>query len=58
MQSLATEITVSSLPPKILAKQIIAASLIVDQLIYRGTWGHVGLATGAQLNQVLMAAFT
>jgi len=57
MQGLAADITVGGLAPKALAKAIIAAGITFDQLIYEGTWVHVGLAAGAPRNQVLTATF-
>lgn len=57
MQGLAADITVTGLPPRALARAIIAAGIAFDQLIYEGTWVHVGLAAGAARNQVLTATF-
>ncbi|MET3132852.1 zinc D-Ala-D-Ala carboxypeptidase [Oxalobacteraceae bacterium GrIS 1.11] len=55
---LAADITVPSMTPQQLAKAIKAGGIEFDQLIYEGTWVHVGLATGAPRNQVLTATFT
>lgn len=58
MQGLAADITVVGLTPKALAKAIIDAGIVFDQLIYEGTWVHIGLAAGAPRSQVLTATFT
>lgn len=57
LQGLAADITVSGMAPKDLAKAIIKADIEFDQLIYEGTWVHIGLAAGAPRNQVLTATF-
>ena len=54
---LAADITVPGMAPKALAKAIIAAGIQFDQLIYEGTWVHIGLATGALRGEVLTATF-
>jgi hypothetical protein len=43
--------------PKDLARAIIAAGIQFDQLIYEGTWVHIGLAAGKLRNQILTATF-
>jgi zinc D-Ala-D-Ala carboxypeptidase len=57
LRGLAADITVSGMAPKDLAKAIIKAGVEFDQLIYEGTWVHIGLAAGAPRNQVLTATF-
>jgi hypothetical protein len=57
LQGLAADINVSGMAPKALAKAIIAAGIQFDQLIYEGTWVHIGLAPGKPRNQVLTATF-
>nr|WP_315249329.1 D-Ala-D-Ala carboxypeptidase family metallohydrolase [uncultured Duganella sp.] len=57
LHGLAADISVSGLTPKALAKAIIAAGVQFDQLIYEGTWVHIGLASGKLRNQVLTATF-
>ena len=57
LQGLAADITVSGMEPKALAKTIIAAGIQFDQLIFEGTWVHIGLAPGKLRNQVLTATF-
>jgi hypothetical protein len=57
LQGLAADINVSGMTPKQLAKAILAAGIPFDQLIYEGTWVHLGLADGKQRNQVLTATF-
>jgi hypothetical protein len=57
MQGLAADITVAGLAPKELARAIVKAGIEFDQLIYEGTWVHIGLAAGKLRNQVLTATF-
>jgi hypothetical protein len=57
LQGLAADINVSGMAPKDLACAIIAAGIQFDQLIYEGTWVHIGLAAGKLRNQVLTATF-
>lgn len=54
---LAADITVSGMTPRELAKAIRDAKIEFDQLIYEGTWVHVGLSAGAPRGQVLTATF-
>jgi zinc D-Ala-D-Ala carboxypeptidase len=58
LSGLAADITAPSLSPKQLATAIIAAGVKFDQLIYEGAWVHIGLASGAQRNQILTARFS
>nr|WP_229265400.1 D-Ala-D-Ala carboxypeptidase family metallohydrolase [Duganella sp. 1224] len=58
LQGLAADINVSGMAPKDLARTIIAAGIQFDQLIYEGTWVHIGLAAGKLRGQVLTATFT
>jgi zinc D-Ala-D-Ala carboxypeptidase len=55
---LAADITVSGLSPRQLATAICDARIEFDQLIYEGTWVHIGLSTGAPRGQVLTATFS
>jgi hypothetical protein len=57
LQGLAADITVSGLAPKDLARAIVNAGIEFDQLIYEGTWVHIGLAAGKPRGQVLTATF-
>jgi hypothetical protein len=57
LQGLAADINVPSMAPKDLAKAIIAAGIEFDQLIYEGTWVHIGLSAGKPRRQVLTATF-
>lgn len=54
---LAADITASGMAPTALAKAIIDAGIQFDQLIYEGSWVHIGLAAGALRGEVLTATF-
>ncbi|MDQ2821277.1 MAG: D-Ala-D-Ala carboxypeptidase family metallohydrolase [Pseudomonadota bacterium] len=54
---LAADISAPGMTPKALAKLIQRAGLAFDQLIYEGTWVHVGLSASAPRRQVLTATF-
>ncbi len=54
---LAADITCSGLTPRALALLIRDSDIEFDQLIYEGTWVHVGLCVGQQRGQVLTAVF-
>ena len=54
---LAADISTAKLAPKALALLIRQSGLDFDQLIYEGTWVHIGLSTGALRRQVLTAKF-
>ena len=54
---LAADITAPGMTPQALAKLIQGAGLPFDQLIYEGTWVHVGLSAGPPRRQVLTATF-
>lgn len=54
---LAADITAPGLAPKKLAALIRDSDIQFDQLIYEGTWVHVGLVDGAPRRQVLTATF-
>lgn len=54
---LAADITTSALSPKALARMIDESDIVFDQLIYEGTWVHIGLTTGKPRRQVLTAKF-
>lgn len=57
LEGLAADITVSGKTPKELAILIRDSGIKYDQLIYEGTWVHVGLANGALRQQDLTAHF-
>lgn len=54
---LAADISTAKLAPKALALLIRQSDIAFDQLIYEGTWVHIGLAVGALRRQVLTAKF-
>ena len=54
---LAADISTAKLAPKALALLIRQSGLDFDQLIYEGTWVHIGLSTGTPRRQVLTAKF-
>ena len=54
---LAADISTAKLTPKALALLIRQSDIAFDQLIYEGTWVHIGLSTGALRRQVLTAKF-
>lgn len=54
---LAADITCKGLTPKALAVMIRESGIAFDQLIYEGTWVHIGLAAGKLRNEVLTASF-
>ena len=54
---LAADISVPSMTPLALAKLIQKSEIQFDQLIYEGTWVHVGLREGNARRQVMMAHF-
>lgn len=54
---LAADITAPGMAPKRLAQAIRDAGIETDQLIYEGTWVHIGLSAGAPRGQVLTATF-
>ncbi|QDG69437.1 D-Ala-D-Ala carboxypeptidase family metallohydrolase [Janthinobacterium tructae] len=54
---LAADIGTAKLTPKALALVIRQSDIAFDQLIYEGTWVHIGLSTGAPRRQVLTAKF-
>lgn len=55
---LAADFTCSGLTPKALAVLIRESDIEFDQLIYEGTWVHIGLATGLPRREVLTANFS
>lgn len=55
---LAADITASGMTAKQLAVAIRDAGIEVDQIIWEGTWVHVGLTAGKPRNQVLTATFS
>ena len=54
---LAADISTAKLAPKALAMLIRQSDIAFDQLIYEGTWVHIGLSAGALRRQVLTAKF-
>lgn len=57
LQGLAADISAPSMSPRALALLIQQSGIVLDQLIYEGTWVHVGLSPGAPRRQVLTATF-
>ena len=53
----AADISMAKLAPKAMALLIRQSDIAFDQLIYEGTWVHIGLSTGAPRRQVLTAKF-
>jgi hypothetical protein len=58
MHGLAADITVSGMTSRDLAELIRSSAIAYDQLIYEGTWVHIGLAEGVMRRQVLTAHFS
>lgn len=58
MRGLAADITVSGMASRDLAELIRSSSIAYDQLIYEGSWVHIGLADGVMRRQVLTAHFS
>ena len=54
---LAADISTPKLAPKALALLIRQSDIAFDQLIYEGTWVHIGLSAGTPRRQVLTAKF-
>lgn len=44
--------------PLAICKALVEADIAFDQVIYEGTWVHLGIAPGRQRHQVLTAKFT
>jgi hypothetical protein len=57
LQGLAADINVPGFTPRALAQRIRDSDIQFDQLIYEGTWVHIGLAAGALRREVLTATF-
>lgn len=57
VQGLAADINVRGMDPRALAALIRDSEIQFDQLIYEGTWVHLGLAAGKARRQVLTATF-
>lgn len=57
LSGLAADFTVPGMTPSDTAKAIVAAGIEFDQLIYEGTWVHIGLSAGKPRNEVLTAHF-
>ncbi len=54
---LAADITSPTMTPKALALLIRESGIEFDQLIFEGTWVHIGLSAGAPRHEVLTAHF-
>lgn len=57
LTGLAADFTVPGITPSDTAKAIVKAGIMFDQLIYEGTWVHLGLSVSAPRNEVLTAHF-
>lgn len=57
VQGLAADIAAPGMTARALALLIREGGVVLDQLIYEGTWVHVGLSAGAPRKQVLTAHF-
>jgi hypothetical protein len=55
---LAADVTCSGITPKALATMIRDSDIAFDQLIYEGTWVHIGLSADEPRRQVLTANFS
>jgi uncharacterized protein YcbK (DUF882 family) len=58
MRGLAADITVPGMTSRDLAELIRSSAIAYDQLIFEGTWVHIGLAEGIMRHQVLTAHFS
>jgi hypothetical protein len=54
---LAADITCKGMTPQELARRIRASDIAFDQLIYEGTWVHLGLSATTPRREVLTAHF-
>lgn len=57
LTGLAVDFTVAGMSPRDVARAIAKAGIVVDQIIYEGTWVHIGLSAGTPRNEVLTAHF-
>ncbi len=57
LTGLAADFIVPGMTPSDTAKAIVKAGILFDQLIYEGTWVHIGLSDGEPRNEVLTAHF-
>jgi len=57
LDGLAADITVPGMTARELAMLIRGSGIVLDQLIYEGTWVHIGLTNGKSRRQVLTARF-
>jgi len=57
LTGLAADFIVPGLTPSATAKAIAASGIEFDQLIYEGTWVHIGLSAGKARREVLTAHF-
>jgi zinc D-Ala-D-Ala carboxypeptidase len=58
VKGLAADFTCPPIAVRALAERIIAAGVVFDQLIYEGTWLHIGLSIGPPRQEVLTAHFS
>ena len=58
VRGLAADITAPGWEARALARKILGAGIKFDQLIYEGTWVHIGLSEDALRQQALTATFT
>lgn len=57
VQGLAADINAVGMSSRDLAQMIAASPILFDQLIYEGTWVHIGLSEGVPRQQVSTAHF-
>lgn len=57
LTGLAADFTVPGMTPSDTAKAIAASDIAFDQLIYEGTWVHIGLSVGTPRREILTAHF-
>lgn len=57
VQGLAADIIAPGLAPRQLAERIRDSDILFDQLIYEGTWVHIGLRIGKPRREVMTAHF-
>ncbi|QYG03899.1 D-Ala-D-Ala carboxypeptidase family metallohydrolase [Massilia sp. NP310] len=57
MRGLAADFSCNGITPVELARRIAASDIVFDQLIFEGTWVHLGLSAGKPRREVLTAHF-
>ena len=57
-KGLAADIEVDGISPKSLCKLFVMTGLDFDQVIFEGTWMHLGLSEGTQRKEILTAHFS